>query len=485
MNSIRGRLLAWLVAGLLPVIAVCFAIQYFLVSGALQRQFDSDLGRRADTLVQMAEWWDGEPEDPGEHYDDLGDDAEDLIRFDFAELSLPEFLPSRDAQYYEVRDASGLIHARSPSLQHASLWAESAPRVHPKSRDVLLPDGRSGRMVTRTFVPPVEADSIPNRPDTTYTLMLARSTEELAATLAVLRISLLLAAVFAVLLSYLMIRVFVRRGLEPLGEIGAKISAIREDDLDLRITIDDAPDELRPVCERLNELLDRLETVFERERRFVSDVAHELRTPLAELRTLAEVSARRGESSAADRQSFRDVEEIVVRLERIIGTLLNLSRCSSGQVAKELQRADLMRLVESTWRPFEDTARSKELRVRLQAGEVPALHTDPLILGTILSNLFSNAVEYTPAGGQISLECGSGDNSISLSLSNTTTDLSPSDLARITEKFWRKQGPDPRSCGHLGLGLTLVDALTKVLGARVECDMPSSDTFRVMLFHPN
>ena len=484
MKSIRGRLLFWLILGILPIIGASMGFLYFNVRRSLRTQFDAALAGRINTLVRMSEWWDGEIEEEDENYEDFGDDSDNLVRFEFAELGLPEFAPSRDAHYYQVWDASGVVQARSPSLQGESLTGDPLTANDGSIRHATLPDGRPGRIAWRSFVPPVEYDSIPNRPDTSYRIAYGRSTEGLLQTLSILRMWLLLSGAATLGVAALLIWFGVELGLKPLDVLSSEISSIGETDLARHVSVDDSPAELKPVCIRINAMLDRLHAVMERERRFTSDVAHELRTPLAELRTLAEVSSRRDNLSEADRRSYRDAGDIAVRLERLINTLLELARCSSGQITRKLSRLSLERLVASTWTPLEDAAREKGLSVRLETTGADEVDSDPLVLGTILSNLLSNAVNYTPRGGTIALNTEKRDGAVWIELSNSTDDLTPNDLPKLAEKFWRKHGADMGTEGHLGLGLTLVESLSRVLGARFECEMPSAGIFRATLVHP-
>src|SRR5689334_8582265 len=115
MRSIRTRLLGSLIGGVLPVVLVSYVSVFYLVSRSLSREFNHDLRDRVQSMTRMAEWWDGDVDD-GEPYDDGGDDVDNLVRFEFAELDLPEFQESDNADYYEVWNAQGNVYARSPSL---------------------------------------------------------------------------------------------------------------------------------------------------------------------------------------------------------------------------------------------------------------------------------------------------------------------------------------------------------------------------------
>jgi len=511
VKSIRTNLQVWLAASILPLLLLSCVLVYFFVADALAKEFDAGLIEKAHGFTLLAEWEDEEDLDEDEPYADRGDDPEDLVHFEFAEIPLLEFEASDDAQYYQVWDATGLIYARAPSLRGADLGVRVQTTEAQQVIDLTLPDGRAGRAAILRFWPlpgdlefgdeddeddeddtdeddeedDLEVDhNIAAEDGDPFFVAVARSTDTLNETLAILGIILLVAG-SGTLLSALMIIWFVtRRGLQPLDAMGLELQAIGEADLSQRIDLRNRPRELIPVGERLNAMLDRLNAVFERERRFTSDAAHELRTPVAELRTLAEVSLRREGLSEADQRSYSDTIEIATRMERLISTLLELSRCSSGQVTRQMQEANLASLIKNTWKPFAQSANAKGLEVHLDIHGPAMLRTDPVILGTILSNLFANAVTYTPTGGEIRLDCEERDGSVALSVSNTTEELESADLPRMFETFWRKQGRLANAEDHLGLGLALVSALTGLLEARVEGRLPTRNMFQVLLVHP-
>jgi two-component system sensor histidine kinase QseC len=473
-----------LLVGISLIVLVSYIAIYSYVSDALRRQYDTDLTRKVHAFALMGEL-EQEPEDElDEEYDDFGDDPDNVIRFEFAEIPIPEYQAYPKAEYYQVWDESGQVLARSPSLKGGNL-----PRVEMKEEgvsleNILLPDSRRGRIATVFLVPKLEGDvEAKERTSTRLILSLARSTEELDETLAVLRVGALVVGIATIALATVLIWVSVRRGLRPLDELSSEIESLSSEELDHRFNTEKKPLELMPICRRLDGLLDRLGSAFARERRFTSDVAHELRTPIAELRALAEVSLNREHLSEADRRSFRDARDIAQHMERVASALLEIARCASGQVAIDRKRSDLGKLVRTAWLPFEEEARAKTLDVQMNLDACPEIETDPALLETMLTNLFSNAVTYTPAGGRIRLELEVNGDTVCLTLANSTDDLTPDDLTHLCDTFWRKQKTDADST-HLGIGLSVVAAFARVLGIEVESSMPSEGLFQLALYHP-
>ncbi len=485
MKSIRSRLLVALLGGIAFVVACSYVFIYLYVASALREQYDSELRRKINAFALMGEQEDGPDEDESDaEYNDFGDDSEDLVRFEFAEIPLTEYQPAPKPEYYQVWDEKGVVLARSPSLGGGDLPRAEAPPAGVRLEDIVLPDTRRGRMATARITPKIEgAAGAAVIENSRLVLSLARSTEELHATLGVLFMGLLGAGFTAIALASILIWTSVKRGLRPLDDISAEIESLGPDDLEHRFDEENKPSELQAISRRLNRLLGRLREAFGRERRFTSDVAHELRTPIAELRALAEVSLKREHANESDRRSFRDTLDIARHMERIISSLLEIARCASGQVALTQRPLNLNTLVESAWKPFAEDAKAKGLAVHLGINGRRELNTDPVLLEAILSNLFSNAVAYTPNGGEVQLSMKEEQAWLSLTLSNTTGDLTQDDLAHIFDTFWRKDSSLDDAL-HSGVGLSLVAALAGVLGVAVETGMPSRGVFQITLRHP-
>ncbi len=486
LKSIRSKLLFALLAGISAIVLISYLCIYSYVSRSLKQQYDSNLARKIQAFALMGEWEDELEIDPSEaEYNDFGDDPDDLIRFEFAEIEIPEYQPSPKAEYYQVWDDAGLVLARSPSLGVGNLPRSRVLSNEAHLEDILLPDSRRGRMATVILIPKWEVDSVKTADeDTRLVLSLARSSEELYETLTVLSAGLSLAGLTTILVASVLIWITVRRGLKPLDEISREIEALGSEELDYRFSTEDKSSEMVPICTCLNGLLDKLSSAFNRERNFTSNVAHELRTPIAELRALAEVCRNRPHASEADQRSFEDAHDIALQMERIVSALLTLARCASGQIAKDMKQSDLGKLIETSWAPFEQEAKAKALSLEIDSKDCHELETDAVILGNILKNIFSNAVTYTPSGGTIHLALESRDDGVSLTLSNSTDDsLTQQDLTHVFDTFWRKNKSEENST-HLGVGLPLVAAFAGVLGINVQSDISSQGLFQISLLHP-
>ncbi|PTY04889.1 hypothetical protein DB347_19520 [Opitutaceae bacterium EW11] len=252
-----------------------------------------------------------------------------------------------------------------------------------------------------------------------------------------------------------------KRGLRPLDALSVEAEKIDATTLDHRFNVAVLPKELRPIGTRLNDLLARLQSSFTRERRVSADLAHELRTPLAELRVLAESALKWPD--ARDPQTDREVLAAAAHMEALIERMLLLARSEGSKLVLAQETVDVSSLLGSVWRTFSARAAERGLASRIELPPA-SVETDPVLLRSIVSNLVENAVDYAPATGLVAISCREeGENSAVIEVSNTTTDLKQEDLSRLFERYWRKEAARSSS-GHFGLGLSLVRGFCDLLG---------------------
>jgi signal transduction histidine kinase len=462
-----------LVAALLVLLAASGAALYEFVRGALTRQFDEGLlakGRALGALLRPAE--------------------NGKVEFDFTDNTMPEFARPASGEYFELWRPDGTIVDRSESLQHANLPLTPQAAENPRFLDVRLPLNRDGRAVMLEVSPTVELDEIhtataPLPPQThdTYILTLARDREGLNHTLTIIEVAGvggigLLALAFAILVPWV-----IRRNLRPLETIASQAGRIDAGALAARFPVDAMPAELRPICARLNDSLERLQTAFARERRFSADVAHELRTPIAELRLLSELALKFPAEPREAARSFRDALEIARQMESIVETLLEMIRADDPLPAEALVAVNVGQALRHAWRAEETEASKRNITLSILGHDAPTVAADPAILQQVLANLLANAVEYSPQGSLIEASLEASSDRTVLTLRNPTAGLGESDMPHLAEPFWRK---DTSRTGtrHAGLGLALVACYGKRLRGRVQWRLPQVGVFEVSLELP-
>ncbi|CAB3825274.1 ATP-binding protein [Achromobacter piechaudii] len=223
------------------------------------------------------------------------------------------------------------------------------------------------------------------------------------------------------------------------------------------------PGELRPFVGSINDLLHRLSASLDRERRFVADAAHELRTPLAALGAYAEL-AQRGESEAARGQAVEQLRHVAMRTSRLAEQLLEQARMQA-QDESAIEPVPLARLAQMIARDSEVLANGKQQRI--------VLDTEPVMvpgnvdaLGVLLRNLLDNALRYTPSGGCVRIGCGPlQGRGAYLSVTDDGPGIEPAERERVFDRFYRPPGTEEHGSG---IGLSLVAQIATAHGASIE-----------------
>ncbi len=455
-ESLRSRLTVWLLAGMGLLLAAGGLLLNHLLSAQLLREYDAALTARARSLATLAE------------------QQGSRVWLEFSGELLPEFGRKENPDYFELWLRDGPVLERSPSLGSRDLPRSGAPLDSLLFRDLTLSDGRHGRQVEITFRPRSEDLELAEERGETVsgskagnlaaTVVVAHSREELDALLASLRVALTLVILGLLGGAALLVKAVVGFSLAPLDNLAHQLETMDADSLG-RPTPDptEAPAELRPVIHHLNGLLARLDESFARERSFSANLAHELRTPLAELRTVTDVALKWPEDTGSHLQALTEVQGIGLQMERVVVNLLALARFDGRQHTVWPSEVPLGELAAGCWSAVASEAREKGMTLRLEIPEGLAAVTDREKLALLLSNLFSNAVAHGSPGGTVSCSGALDGERFVLRVGNPTDSLAPEDLPRIFDRFWRK---DPARSGgrHAGLGLSLVSALCDLLG---------------------
>lgn len=387
--------------------------------------------------------------------------------------NIPDNIERTD--YYEHRAIVAALENREPSFFIGEDQGDASEPIYPPSHpDYYVGPGNRFVSVTNPLV--VDGRDL-GAINTKLSLF------EIDRQIASIRKRVIVAIIFVPSIALIAMFWIVRRGLMPLNRIARKTGELGPEDLTYRFPVQGLPMELRPICARLNDLFERLQAAFDRERRFSANVAHELRTPITVLRTLCEVWLEYGEDEERrqdTRKILQDTLEIAEQMEHLVTALLALVRSESGQCRLSLEKLDLAGSVREAWASFGESAREKNLSCTLDLPKAVPVETDRELIGAILTNLFSNAVAYSPDRGSVRCVLERRDSGFQLDLENSTTDLEAGDLTHLTEPFWRKD-PARTDGGHGGLGLALVSAYAGLLKLSFEVDLPQPDLFRVRL----
>lgn len=390
-------------------------------------------------------------------------------------LMLPEvtrIIGGREAIFPQDRYlVAGALNRRLSGLPRPQEAEIRPQRVDADFAD--LPEGRFRRLTLRFPGGPgnVPMTVVYSAPATDYQHVLRRLTAALAACgLAAGGIAALVAVRLA------------RLALRPLNETADVVGSIDESRLDRRIDAAALPTELRPMAERLNEMMSRLQEAFERRRRFLADASHELRTPVAALITTMEVALARPRPQAELIESVQTCLGEARHMRELVQALLRHVRAESDAGGDEPQLIDAGQLLEECARLTEPMAAERQVKLLPSiAGEV-RVRAAPTRLRSVVLNLVSNAIEYNHPGGTVEVSARAAAGGAEIVVRDDGPGISPEYLPNLFLPFYRAT-PTGGANGHLGLGLSLVDLHIKAMGGecRVESTVGRGTTFRVRL----
>ncbi len=467
--SLRNRLLVGTVGGTVLLVAVFSLVTYGTIRRVLLGQFDSALESTARVFAGDVEWEEGRAE------------------LDFDQQQTPTSGNVHVPTFYEIWDSSGHVVAKSSQLRGTDLPRLADGTSTPVFTNRRGTNGRPQRVVGLRFTPrlPEQDEGRSSQANsTTLILTVAREISPLYGHLAFLRRLLWSASAAVAALSGLVAAAVVRWGLAPLNLIATQIAAVKADDLTTRVDVEGIPVELVPVRDRLNALLERLEASFERERRFTADVAHELRTPLAGMRSTLEVTLSRTREINDYQTVLADCLGMAQSMQAMTNNLLMLARLDARQVTLRQGRIQLAELLETCWLAFAETAGRRHVTFESTIAQDLTCISDPDSLSMVLSNLLANAAEYTDEGGRIWAAARHLDRHVELAISNTGCTLTDEQLAQIFDRFWRADSSRTDTGVHCGLGLALVARLMSAVGGSVTVEREPGGIFTVRLALP-
>jgi len=254
-----------------------------------------------------------------------------------------------------------------------------------------------------------------------------------------------------------------RRIARPLLALSAAADEIAAGEYGVEVPQPRGHDEIAQLSARFADMAAKLGEAEQLSRMFLMSVSHELRTPLTAIR--GHVSALREgviEDPEAYSASLAVIEEEAMRLERLVGDVLDLAKLNAHRFAVLEEEVDMRELCERAYAAFGEVARQRGIDYRRDFTVGPVIVTDGDRVLQVISNLLSNAFRWTPEGGRISLALGAENGSVSVVVSDSGPGISPEERERIFRPFWSRDG------GGTGLGLAIARELAFALGGRID-----------------
>lgn len=463
LDSIRTRLTLWYTGMLTLVLVVLFVITYLVFLRSVQRRMDNDLSElsKAFLATVRAELEDQSAPDPFTVAVEAAIAEHHFRDHVYAILDANAKLIARFTE--DVPADAGRRPDSANLLESASFEQFANSAAHAEQFFGIVKGGRSGY---RGFAQRFTALGNP------YTLIILRSLhpqsemlEEVTETFAwVIPIAILLASGGGYFLA--------RKSLAPVVAMSGQAGRIGAANLDERLAVQNEKDELGHLARSFNGLLNRLAESFDRQRRFMADASHELRTPVAILRGESEVALSQHERSAAEyRESLGVLHHEAERLTRIVEDLFTLTRADAGQYPLQARDLYLDELIAECVHSARTLAQAKEISLTFDQAPESPIHADESLLRRMLLNLLDNAIKYTPDLGRITVACRRSGQEYAVIITDTGMGIPAELQPRIFERFFRADKARSRSesdGGGAGLGLAISRWIAEAHQGRLE-----------------
>lgn len=375
-------------------------------------------------------------------------------------ISLPQLDMTANA-YVQVWGADGKLASSSPSIGSLAKPLDPDGLTHEQTlyQDSYL-EGVHLRVLSVPLVLGDRAIGV---------LQVGSSLSVVDATRGNLLSIMILVAVVAMLMAAIGSWIVLRRALSPLEAITDTVDQInRADDLSRRIPYqDEAQDEIGDLVVSFNQTLERLESLFTSQQRFLADVSHELRTPLTVIKGNVDLMRRIKE---ADEESLSSIDQEAGRLSRLVGGLLMLAQADSGKLALNFAPVELDLLLTEVFTEMRVLSGNR-VRVHLNDIDQAMVNGDRDRLKQVFLNLVSNAIQYTPSGGEVFLSLNVLGEQVRVIVRDTGPGIPPEDLPHIFERFYRAEKSRTRQkVGGFGLGLSITKWIVEHHGGQIKVE---------------
>ena len=375
---------------------------------------------------------------------------------------LPAATPSGTAIDIAVVGPSGTLgETATEPFTSKTLRDVSGPAVRLGRTLWLELDDKSGNP-TRIFVLPVTLAG--DRAAVVASRSLTEQDASLRSSLAVLAALSVLILVLGFLLAYWL----TGRVLQPVSQIAGLAETLSEHDLHRRVQVRPTHDELGDLVATFNRMLDRLEESFEGLRSFTADASHELRGPLARIRTEVELGLSRQRSTSEYARILAAVEEEAEHLSRLVERLLILARADAGALVPDLKEFDLVDFIHESVERWSGAAAAARVTLAATVPDTGRILADPLLLRRIVDNLLDNAIRHSPPSGIVLISAERADESWRLEVADEGQGIPATDRKRVFERFTQLDQARSHDPGQgAGLGLALCAAIARSHGGEL------------------
>ena len=428
-RHVRTRLALWYLVMLAGILAMFIVGSVSYLFFNLRRELDNYLAERIEDVEQVLSFAPG------------------------GKLQIGQIATRRDPDraqesYLEIQELDGSVLYRNDQLGELQLGGVPLPdegKYGYSPRSARLPNGERIRLASRVDF--VEAHPVLIRLGISEEPLWYDFTRSTGALLAAFPVALLIAGFVATALA--------KRSLAPIGAMAMRAEKITAENLSDRLPVENPDDELGYLARVFNATLARLESSFERLRRFTADASHELRTPLTAIRSVGEIGLQQDGDVHHYREVIGSMLEEVTRLTSMVEHLLTISRADSGRIQLQQSTERLLDLAAEAAALLEDLAYEKAQRLTVEGDNSAVVLADRLILRHAVMNVIDNALKYSPPGSPITVRVERTEGRCILDVIDRGPGIPAEDREKIFDRFYRVDTARSREAGGAGLGLSI------------------------------
>ncbi|MBM9615684.1 hypothetical protein JWJ90_15555 [Desulfobulbus rhabdoformis] len=437
LRSIKGRLFAWSFSFIVTLLLSLGVFLYHEVEQILLESVDQSLHSKEQLITGLLH------------------EENNNIEIELSEIMLGEYSLPRSGHYYKVL-MNGLLLAASPSMVEGDFdlasgnIASSDAEKNEKIYMAIGPDREPIRTLHHSF----------STYGQSFDIFVAESIREYVEMIHTYRNILMIVILASILIVCLMNRWIIIRSLLPLDIFTASISRITHRSLDNRLVVRTEVQELDGLAESFNDMLDRLQSAFESERRLVSDASHELKTPVSVIKAHCDVLLLKDRSKEEYREALVTIQDVSANMGRLINDLLSLARLDAGALsASTLRDVSLKVCVDNALRLVQPLAEQRTVSVNVSSLKDIVLQGDGERLTEALLNLIENAVRYNKENGVVDVSYMQKNGTVHVMVSDTGIGIAEEDRNRIFDRFYRSDAV--RNSDGTGLGLNIVKLIVE------------------------
>jgi len=464
ISSIRGRVLALAMLAQFLATSCAVGLGVWYVHRALLSSLDSELQARAVSLLALVGQADDDPY---------------ALDFDANQMNVPN------------GDLFFIVDPRGQALAGSSSWIADKNSVHSKGRNwIFKHDGVAyrGKALVETPILDQENLKVPQlRVNLYYAMSMARTQARLADAMR----KAVLVGVLSLLVSALLTWWAVGRGMAPLIEFAARADKIQAARAEFELspgTLRSA--ELVPLGRALQSLAARVQVAFDRERQFLSDAAHELKTAVAIQKSTLQLLEQGKTNEAEYREGIARALEDTARTERLVADMLLLSAIEHSQQAPENSdstslRSSLEQSVQLAIDRLQPLAQMNAVILDLKLDGSHCVMGKEPELCVLWTNLIENAIQHSPASSRVAIEVtGAGANGCRVQIADCGSGIAAADVPHVFERFYRSDNSRSRATGGFGLGLSIAKAIVDSLQGSIHVESAPQRGTRVEVILP-